>query len=113
MSQMRSLARCARRWASRSGMRSPVYSAILRPRRKLRVAKQPLPLIGDLRIESPRASFRFIWQHCTTGQSASCQLAQLLEGSMKRNILTAEDAESSAVKPLQYKLKLYSNCIYI
>src|SRR5258708_30977082 len=62
---MRSLARCARRWASRSGMRSPVYSAILRPRRKQIVAKQPLPLIGDLRIESPRARFRFIRQHCT------------------------------------------------
>ena len=31
-----------------------------------------LTLIGDLRIERPRARSRFIGQHCTTGRSASC-----------------------------------------
>src|SRR2546422_10808820 len=54
----------ARLLASRSGIRSPVYSAIFFPRWKWTVAKQPLPLIGDLRIERPCASFTD--HHCTT-----------------------------------------------
>src|SRR5436305_313807 len=54
----------ARLLASRSGIRSPAYSAIFFPRRKWTVAKQPLPLIGDLRIERPCASFT--GYHCTT-----------------------------------------------
>src|SRR2546423_215232 len=37
-------------------MRSPVYSAILRPRGKNAAAKQPRPLIGDGRMARPGAS---------------------------------------------------------
>src|SRR5258707_6578516 len=102
---MRSFARCARRWASRSGMRSPVYSAILRRRRKLIVAKQPLPLIGDLRIESPRASFRFIWQHYTwieaiasNGRGTNLQPEGLRESS--RRSKRSEDLRNRVARNL-------------
>src|SRR5438105_5739764 len=70
MSQMRSLARCARRCASRSGIISPVYSAIFLRRRNAWVAKQPLPSIGDLLIERPGASLSFTSRHCTRYRTA-------------------------------------------
>src|SRR5689334_4488893 len=58
MSQMRRTRRFRARFcASRSEIRSPVYSAIFFPRLKGLVAKQPLPLMVDLRMARPGASF--------------------------------------------------------
>lgn len=51
--------------ASKSEIRSPVYSAIFFRCANVFVAKQPLPLIGDFLIARPGASLSFIQTHCT------------------------------------------------
>src|SRR5436190_18676762 len=64
--------------ASKSEMRSPVYSAIFFPRGKVLVAKQPLPLIGDSWMASPGASRIFIKKHSTTDRFEGCGGSGLL-----------------------------------
>src|SRR5882672_6955844 len=51
--------------ASKSEIRSPVYSAIFFRCSKVFVAKQPLLLIGDFLIARPGASLSFMQIHCT------------------------------------------------
>src|ERR1700737_3635558 len=60
MPQMRRMRRFPRRRASAFVILSPAYSAILRPRGKGIVAKQPLPLMDDFSIARPAARFSLI-----------------------------------------------------
>ena len=60
MAQIRNLRRPARRFASLVLIRSPVYSAIFRPRLKFAVEKHPRPSMAESRIANPGASLSFI-----------------------------------------------------
>lgn len=83
--------------ASKSEIRSPVYSAIFFRCSKVFVAKQPLPLIGDFLIARPGASLSFMQVHCT-------RLRFRTAGISARHVTDSRTSHTSPTRLARYNI---------